>query len=343
MGLSVFSAPRYIYQQDAQPVGAIKGAIWVDTNAVPVTTYIYNGSAWNSLTTDVGWVANMVLEQGLNILINSVASSSTLNDWDDMFVDEFTDADGTSNTIDTANTTAGFNSGLFYENVIVGATDNLSESASGGTYSHDFTMTMTTSATGIVSSITGYSAAPGDADVNITIIQSATTKLALTGIKVVDLLNLTAGQYTSLLVSGEFTIKLEKTNSGLYRDDGNTSHAGTYLSWTDQRMHTDVTNADISFQTIVNGDAIVQTNAITCDTAQTHHQVYLHNAVAGTGAITYDISFDNGANWDTAQALNAKNPRVTATGTQMILKLNLNGTGAGNTASADDYGILLYY
>lgn len=94
---------------------------------------------------------------------------------------------------------------------------------------------------------------------------------------------------------------------------------------------------------ITPANKIVQTDAATVTTAQTHHQLFCNNAVAGSGTVTYDISFDNGSNYDTGQALNTKNTRSAATGTQMILKLNLNGTGAGNTAEASDYAIMLWY
>jgi len=88
---------------------------------------------------------------------------------------------------------------------------------------------------------------------------------------------------------------------------------------------------------------IVQTNAITCVTGATHHQVYCKNTTAGTGTATYNISFDNGSTWDTTQAFNTLNNAGSTTGTQMILKLNLIGSLTPDTAEANNYGIMLFY
>jgi len=71
-------------------------------------------------------------------------------------------------------------------------------------------------------------------------------------------------------------------------------------------------------------------------------RIYCHYSLAGTSSLTYDISFDNGTTWVTDQSLNIKNTSV-HDGTQMILRLNLNGEGTGNRATVSDYSMMLYY
>lgn len=89
-------------------------------------------------------------------------------------------------------------------------------------------------------------------------------------------------------------------------------------------------------------DKIVQSNAIVIPAAITHHQVYCKNTLAGSGAITYDFSADGGSTWDTNQVLNSKNTFAATPGVSCKIKLNLSGTGAGNNANAENYGIIVW-
>ena len=56
----------------------------------------------------------------------------------------------------------------------------------------------------------------------------------------------------------------------------------------------------------------------------------------------YDISFDNGATFETGQSLNVRNTSVHA-GSQMIFKLNLDAGASSDIASSKDYAIMLFY
>lgn len=65
-----------------------------------------------------------------------------------------------------------------------------------------------------------------------------------------------------------------------------------------------------------------------------------NKTLGASTSITYDISIDNAANYYwTAQALDAFIDTTAHTGTQLILKINLNS--AGNTVTLSDYGVII--
>jgi len=341
--------PQVVYTQATTPSDLTKGKIWYNTTNNSI--YTSNGSSYVLLKTDLSQIQKQQLEQDLNILINSVASSSTLNDWEDMFVDEFTDADGTSDTIDTENTTA-----IFSTNKYINQFYN-SNQAHGETQ---------TNAAGFVGK--GGLRIEATANFKLTKVSKVSTSDAThayihaytDGSALGDLLasavfsgndatftyDLTNGVKYYIVIDKEANTCAHKRSSGTTFPIAKgflTFDAGVEGQGGFSESSTMVMSVESISGTTIPANLIIQTNAITCDTAQTHHQVFAHNTLAGSGAITYDISFDNGSSWDTDQTLNTKNARVSTTGTQMILKLNLNGVGAGNTASADDYGIMLFY
>lgn len=346
MSFNEISFPRYVYQQDSAPVGAINGAIWVDTNASPITTYVYNGSSWLSLTTDVDWIAKHLAQQDINILINSVAASSTLNDYDEVFVDIFSDADGASNTIDTGNTTAGFFTNK-YKNY---------ELAAEQTDVHGGTMVDG----GAISPKQGIIGETNFGLSNIIITKSTSCNATHAYIESED--GLTEHEKVAF-VGDVATFTYECANATKYRFVADKEGA-SYTRYMDGSMSYPIAQTNMDFTTGISGgesaayvgnivsiksrsfttpaNKIIQTNAITIASGITGHQLYCKNATAGTGAVTYNLSADGGSTWDTAQALNSKNAFGATTGTSCILKINLSGTAAGNTAEASNYGIIIY-
>ena len=317
--------PQVVYVQATTPSDLTQGKLWYNTT--DNTLYTSNGTSYVGMETDLSDLQRQQLEQNLNILINSVASSSTLNDWDDMFVDSFSDADGTSDTIDTANTTAVFNTNL-YENKAVDTEEQLNEvTGSERTFITKKTFNLSPS---------------------ILLDGAVSNEIAITSGLYLTECRL---KYTYADDSEDYSETESVTGtSNLYVAKTYSNPDGTGLKEI-KKIEVQLTcneysylekNTIVPFSLSAPIKLIVQTNAITCDTAQISHQVFSHNAVAGTGNITYDISFDNGSTYDTAQALNTKNARSSTTGTEMILKLNLIGNKQ-NTATADDYGIMLFY
>jgi len=94
---------------------------------------------------------------------------------------------------------------------------------------------------------------------------------------------------------------------------------------------------------ITPSNKVVQTNKADLDFTPAFIQLYSKTTTAGSGAVTFDVSFDNGSTWDsTANALNTKIEVTDGSAKQMIIKINLNGVGSGNTAEIDDYCAVLW-
>ena len=302
---------------------------------------------------DYSFLVNAQLETALQVLINSIAASSTLNTWDDVYVDIFTDADGADNTIDTGNTTAV---------LAASAYTNSGESAPqtdahgvGASNSEAHTKKswyqITPSANIKLKTIT--KAAADTATKAYLYSDSADTpnaelaSAAIAGNNATFDYNLSSGVKYWVGVDKEGASRTMKYQGSM---SGSFPIVETNFSWTrcmygDQDWYSSHGLLSIETTSATGGDGsnkLIQSNMITIDADPLGHQVYCHNSTSGTGNINYNISFDNGVTWETAQPLNQKNEDVHV-GTQMILKLNLNGVGAGNIASADDYGVLLYY
>ncbi len=86
---------------------------------------------------------------------------------------------------------------------------------------------------------------------------------------------------------------------------------------------------------------IVQTKTLTLDNTPNYFLITGKEATAGTGSVTADLSFDGGANYQTAINLREVQ-KITNKGSSFIGKLNLNGVGAGNTASMENWGIKFF-
>jgi hypothetical protein len=90
-----------------------------------------------------------------------------------------------------------------------------------------------------------------------------------------------------------------------------------------------------------NSDGIVQTNAQTIESGFTHFMIVSNEETTGTGSVTYDISFDNGSNYQTGLE-SFQQYEIEDTGTDLILKQNLNAGASNGTASAYNWGVLLW-
>jgi hypothetical protein len=86
----------------------------------------------------------------------------------------------------------------------------------------------------------------------------------------------------------------------------------------------------------------VQTNTITVSGNLTAYQLYCKKTIAGSGAVQFKISFDNGSSWSSAKDLNTKYTNST-TGTSIKMQVLLNGKGSGNTAEAENYSLMVWY
>jgi len=331
--------PRVVFVSATIPSDLTEGKLWYNTTNNSL--YTSNGSSYVLLAEDLSFIQKQQLAQDVNILINSAGASTTLNDYDDMFLDIFSDADGLSDTIDTTNTTASFSISSYLNQSIITETAPVSSSSQG--------------------SKTGYAGMKilvGDSDVICNSITETSGSNAPTGVILDSSKNVVA---TAPFISHTATFSTPYTltaNTVYYLSQSGSGYTGTYtigtgypvagtlLSWTGG-LNSSADNTDfysILSTNITSGvsNKIIQTNAQTITANPIGHQVFSNNTTAGTGTITYNISFDDGTTWITDQALNTKNTSV-HDGTEMVIKLNLNGVGAGNTTEASNYAIMLFY
>lgn len=112
MGITLNSFPQVIIKQATAPT-ATAGVLWWDTD--DLLLYYYTGSAWVQISSasDAAGFESMVAQLSLELLRLSAEGVLTAPDYDNMFIDYFSDATGQDNTIDTANTTASFSSASY--------------------------------------------------------------------------------------------------------------------------------------------------------------------------------------------------------------------------------------
>lgn len=89
-------------------------------------------------------------------------------------------------------------------------------------------------------------------------------------------------------------------------------------------------------------DKIVQTSKIDLPSTPSKFIIFsFRDTFVGTGNIDGDISFDNGANYQTGISLNTETS-ITDLGDEMILKLNLNAGASAGKAETQGYGVLFW-
>lgn len=303
----------------------------------------------NDIVEAFAFIDKQQLEQNINILINSAAALSILEPYDEMFLDIFNVAAGNDGTVDTGSTTSSFEgdkyvNSLEVEDFLNGGFDQSSS-------------TVVRSGWEILVNTDGI----------VPIVKKSptctSTKCYLTNstgtiIETVSFIGDVATFTTSLSVSTTYNIVTGSDGSN-YTRHFKATHvavpvAGVNVDFTDAVTLSNATgsgtislpasgsNLISIISSGVPSDTIVQTNAITVTADPNAHQLFCHNNVAGSGSVTYDISFDGGSTFDVNQPLNTKNATI-KTGSSMIIKLNLNGTGSGNTSESKDYATMLYY
>lgn len=334
--------PRVIFVSSIEPSDKTKGKLWYNTTNNSL--YTSNGTNYVLLENDLTDFINQNLQQNLNILINSAGASTTLNDYDNMFLDIFSDADGTDNTINTGNTDAVFLTNKY-------ANGSSSIDAHGKTFNNTYNTANSGGVkihTNTSCTITTVVKPPLSTATRCILENSAHTVL-----ETVSFSGDTATLSTALTNNTDYWVLVDNNGSAMNHrnaDQGtaifpinktNINYISTWINGLE--VITTYIYDILSIETTnTPSNKVIQTNMQTITANPTAHQVYCHNAVAGTGSVTYDISFDNGSTWVTGQAVNTKNTSV-HNGTQLVFKLNLNGVGAGNTAEANDYAIMLFY
>lgn len=301
---------------------------------------------FDAVVTQLSRIDRQQLEQNINILINAAAAGSALEPYDDMFLDIFSVAAGFDGTVDVGNTDATFDIDK-YTNIVIGSPvlEDLIVTDDGNV--------------GVSTNKRGVEITVGGSDRILTEV----TQLATNGSTIAYVLDTSdniLAQATLVSDVAVFAFKLlANTTYKIATDKGGASYTARFgfqtfpISTANLTINrsTDGAGFNGSFVYCIDtmktasvgaADKIVQTNAQAITADPIAHQIFSHIDVAGSGEVTYDISFDGGSTYDTDQPLNTRNI-TSKTGSSMIIKLNLNGTGTGNSAEAKDYASMLYY
>ena len=347
MGLSLASFPQVIIKQTTAPTAAA-GTLWWDTD--DLLLYYYTGANWIKISSssDAAGYEQAVAQLALEILRLSAEGTLTAPDYDSMFLDYFADVDGQDGTIDTALTTSKFSTdsyinllqtleehGETFDTFDSGITLKTGNRVTvGGTGCKVLSLYKTTTCTatkGYVLDASKSVLATGDFAGNVCTFASAYT----------------------LAASTDYYFAVDKAGGAYNTHQDQTvtfPNASTYMDWTHGFYDTtDYTTRVYSVMSaLVEGLAPEPTIIQTIAQALSFEPVYilLHCkdiTTAGTGAVTYDVSFDSGSTWDsTGNALDAKINVTDASSKSMEIKFHLAGTGGGNTAAIKDYEVILW-
>jgi len=350
-GIEASVIPRkYVKVQSNQPTSAIQGDLWFDTDTNVL--YSYDGSDWNTITQDLGYIDAQQIIQNIDILTALAHSSASPSDYDTLYCDVFSDSSGYSNTIDTGNTDATFDTNLYKA---VGTDGNVdTEDATNHTYSRG---TQTAKEGAMIQTKTACKL------IQVKIASDNTaTKCYLYNSDMSQLLdtqNLSGGIATfsyDLANGTTYCVCVDREGATYTRDSFDSTYQEkdrVNIKYIGRVEGTPTANMNareiISITTRIVGTAsgatkYIQTNTITLNDNIIGYQLYSKIAINGSSsAVSYQISFDNGSTWTTAKDLNTKHANST-TGTSIKIKIKLIAdTGSSSHAKSSNYGLLVWY
>ena len=293
-------------------------------------------------------------ELAINILINSAAIASTLNPYDDMYLDIFNVAAGNDGTVNTGNTTATYDSGAeVYKNLAESGSPANDATGftndSGSTETPKSGMRVVAQTDCVLKTVTKLSTCTATQcylhNSDGTSVGSLIEQVAFSG---------DVATFSSVAVMGSgstYAILCDNNGSNFTRNVEFTP--GYPISGTNVDITAgfnlgsiDSSNgfnfANINSDALVPADKLVETNAQSITANPIAHQLYCHNTTTSTGNVTYDVSFDGGTTWVTGQALNTYNTSV-HTGSSMLVRINLNEGASSGEVELSDYAIMLFY
>jgi len=316
-------------------------------------TAVYEGGRIVPTTVDVGGASLTAMESALNTLELQAASSITPGNYVGIKMDTFKDSDGYLNTISTGSTTASY-SGVGTGSYLNGWSETPLTISMDSSYSYgnsnisgNFTAYHTGYITSIPFKLHTTTGAPNTYRINI--VQNGNTiatKTITLSTTTLTYMTLTSSDYTSPINPGTFNVNvvLESGTATREYDDFSASGYSNAL-WNANNVYYMMcgTSAGATWQyTPIITNRIICTNTITLPSSFSNFQIIAFRGITnGTSSITADVSFDNGLHWQTGMSLN-EDHSITYPGTSLIVKINLNGIGAGNTSSCKGYGVQLW-
>lgn len=346
MTFQLSSFPQAIIKQTTAPT-ATAGTLWWDTD--DLLLYYYTGTNWVQISSssDAAGYEQMVAQLALEILRLSAEGTLTAPDYDSMFIDYFSDADGQDGTIDTGNTTAVFITDTYYNYsnparspaVVVDDTSPAETLKQG--------IKLTTNQECIITSVEVFS---GNDSTKIYLTDDAKTTIASADI-VSGVATFTTPQ--TLTNATTYYILTDKEGAGYTRKADVSSLSYPYAFTEFNITHStngsgDFTTTYISIKTInvqvTPAAKVLQTNAQALSFNPAYILVHSKDkTTAGTGSFNFNVSFDGGSTWDSENNdLDTKIPITDGSSKNMIIKINLFGDGLGNTSQLKDYEVILW-
>lgn len=337
-----FAYPIIVYKQESEPTGTA-GALWYKASTDELFYYSTTWEVLNASTSQ--YIYDNILRNSIAILQLKAAASAAAPDYDSIVCDVFSDTTGYSNTINTGATTASFSTNK-YQNATLSAdvvdVFPVAVNNSYATQTAKFGAKITTNNPCVLTKLTKEASCTA-------------TKAYLTD----SSLNvLASAAFSSNDATFSYTLADNTTYYFLadlegasyqprYAADCTFPYADTNFNWVAGRPGgADSTTQNFCIQsattkTISYEDKIVQTSADTLPFTASSFQLYAPITTAGTGGVTFDVSFDNGAHYQTGLSLNTIYS-VVNTGTQLIIKLNLNAGASAGTAEATGYALMVW-
>ena len=338
--MQLIAYPQVIFRQAEAPTNVNSGALWLDTDTNDL--FYYNGTSWDKLNIDLGFTGGAGMGDSLDILEIQAADTLEGGQGASMIRDVFSDSTGYLNTIDTGNSTATFITNAYY---------NYAET------------TDATTAPDTTASVTSKNGVKFQAQTDTTLLRvtkdatSAATKCYL-----LDASKSQIGDAVDFVGNvATFTANNSLTNGTSYYlvcDAAGASHNRSYdnsppgfpynrtnVNFTGGYDNGNDGGTCFNVANVITGatpaDAIIQTEMQSLSSTPSNCQLFCwKDSTTGDASIDAEISFDNGANY---QTISLDTPtEITDTGNQMILKINLNAGASNEEASCKGYGVLFW-
>lgn len=346
--LIAYPIPAF-YRQIDEPADALTGALWFNTST-NILKVLNSSSEWVNVAEEQDLILKLIGNNALNIL--DLTAQASLNEGinANFIRDTYKDANGYLNTISTANSNAVFETN-YYKFINLSSSTNETTSAPAKDFTNNASITVNCLAKDnlIVSSLTfqpdGNTTATIEIKQNAQTIATKTESFTGTTIKAVSF---SLSDYTRAIKEGQ-TFQVKITSSAGYNKQNSFSFDGNIFSFDAQTYFARGSSAGVI------GIQATKVNLLTENKVQTNKQdleltptkfmiIANHHLNSENTSVLYNISFDNGANWQ--EDLEAFTEyEVIETGTELILKQRLI-TEEFSDIPADiktyNYGVLIW-
>lgn len=345
MSLTLLSFPQVVFKQASAPT-AISGGLWYDTDDNEL--FYSDGFSWTKISSgsDAAGYEQIVSQIILEILRLSAEGTLTAPDYDNMFVDYFSDADGYDGTIDTANTDALFSVDTYSNNGEEIDGHGKTTTSTEARTDHDGFKILTKTACTLQevtkhASSTATKAYLLDSGKNVLDTKTFSGNVATFDYALADATTyfIVAGKdgasYTASVkgaVSITYPVVCTNVNytGGLRGASENSTEIDNLVS---------ITTSSGAYI-----DRSIQTNAQALSFTPAYILVHSKDkTTTSTSSITFDVSFDGESTWDSLDnAIDTKIAVIDGSSKNMIIKLNLNAGASAAQATLKDYEVILW-